>query len=413
MIALYYALYALTLFLALFAVPFHRKLREGFFSRVGLTKRIHAASETWGPERLWFHFSSSGEFEQCLPVLEAVKSQTPETRILLTYFSPSGKKAVRLESERRKGVLPWDHADYAPLDFPFLIRPLLKRLAPKRMVFINRELWPGLVRTAAEEGIPLYLISSFFSTDTQAKNRRLLPLFRKLRAIGTVDLGSESYLKSLDSKLMVETIGDPRVERVLARKRSAKTPWQDFFPEPVVLLASLRPSDLKALAPHLAQFPLTTRLILCPHEPSEKNIRACLEALSPRRARRWSPWLRSPDESSDLVIDTVGQLAELYRIASLVFVGGSFHRRVHNVLEPAAYGCPIFTGPFIQNSHEARTLQNQGALEAHQCGSSLISAMTTVLKDPEEQERRKQILASYLESETGAGKRYFDFLRRH
>lgn len=419
-LGIYYFLYALAWVLLWPLSLLHRKLRQGLWARFGLTRRIRSQTADWpAAPRYWFHFSSSGEFEQCLPVLEELKRAKPTAKIFISCFSPSGRKAVRLEEGRRgNSPLPWDGFDYAPLDLPIFYGPLLAALRPQALIFINRELWPGLVDGCRRRQIPVYLIASFFSGSTQNKNRRLAPVVKQLTAAGTVDLASSQYLQSLAPALKVRKIGDPRVERVLNRKQTSAATLRSaeaFFPPPVLLFASLRPKDLAALAPGfglLGQSPLSPRLVLVPHDPRPAEVEACRQALTNfgLKPRLWSHWLRAPDENSPLIVDTVGMLAELYRIATLVFVGGSFNRRVHNVLEPAAYGRPIFCGPLIENSREALELRERQGLYSYADGTELIQAMEALLRDPEEQARRAKVLADYLSEDVGAAKRYVDLI---
>ncbi len=152
-------------------VPFSKKLRVGLLGRKGLSQRLEKAKESWLkqgliPHPYWFHFSSAGELEQAIPIAEELKRRDSKTAILFTFFSPSGEKGIKLETARREKAqrpLPWDTADYLPLDLSWKVAKALTIVDPKALILINRELWPALLHEAHRRAIPTYLFSSFFS----------------------------------------------------------------------------------------------------------------------------------------------------------------------------------------------------------------------------------------------------------
>lgn len=350
-------------------LPFSKKLRLGLLGRRGLEKRLKTARETWiqkglPPSPHWFHFASAGELEQAIPIAEELKKRNPNTSILFTFFSPSGKKAVHLEKTRREKAnrpLPWDAADYLPLDLPWKVNRALEIINPKALILINRELWPTLISKAYERNIPIFLFSSFFPLNKAKMLKVWHPYLQYLKQIGTVGDSSTELLLKTDPELKVKSIGDTRIERVLERKTLQAAPpvWGEFLAGKKLFIgASLWKQDFHALKPSLAKiakdFP-QWRICLVPHEPADSFITEIKnwgkeEGIS---FRRFSHFLQTPDEVSPLIMDQVGLLAELYRYSSLAFVGGSFKSRVHNVLEPAAYSNAIIVGPCIQNSFEA------------------------------------------------------------
>src|SRR5258708_633977 len=130
---IYDFLYMLALVLSPLALPFSAKLREGFFARLALTARVRRACKGWDSVR-WFHFASSGELEQCLPLLEELRKVEKDSKVFLSYFSPTAKRALALEKKRRENAglpIPWDYADFSPFDLPLFILPLFQILKPK------------------------------------------------------------------------------------------------------------------------------------------------------------------------------------------------------------------------------------------------------------------------------------------
>ncbi|MBI1862383.1 MAG: hypothetical protein HYR96_15835 [Deltaproteobacteria bacterium] len=373
-LTLYRLLWPLAFLLTLLLAPFSQKLRRGLWGRIGLTARIRKLKLS---QPLWFHFSSAGEFEQSLSVIDTVHARSPEIPIFLSYFSPSARGAIEREAKRRNHPPPWRAADYAPFDFAPLASRYYDALNPRALVVINRELWPELTHQAKSRRIPLSLIASFFAKHTGGQG----PALFDFDWIGTVDEGSKAYLERLGAH-SVTVMGDPRIERILARKQTLK-PWADFFTGQNLVLGSIWPDDFLALRD---TFPVLAkkgwRLIFVPHEPTPRFVSAIMTiGKNWGGVRRWSHFLRSPDDQSHLIVDSVGVLADLYSIATAAFVGGSFKSRVHNIAEPAAYGIPILTGPKIQNSAEARELKDLGSLFVIDSGQNTVSILEKAVLD--------------------------------
>ena len=399
---LYEVGYCFALTVAFLALPFSRKIRRGIWGRVGLLKRIKRQCISQSEKTLWFHVASSGEFEQCLPVLEAVKRKAPTAYLFLSFFSPTAYDAISLEAERRRkaGVpCPWDYADYSPFDLSFSVTRFLKQLKPTHFVAIHREIWPTLLRRCRRHNVKTHLFSSYFPPQKQKK----LPFYLK------------RWLTLFDYIGTVDTHGDPRIDRVIQRKAMRKSvpPWRHFFEnQEIFVLASLWKKDFVVISPALAnllQSSISPRLLIAPHEPSETFVRYLSEWFkkSGIPARRWSHWLYGPDTTSHLIIDKVGELAELYSLASFAFVGGSFRARVHNVLEPAVYGKPILVGPHIQNSAEAVELSHiRSGLICVNDRSEFLCEARALLEDGETRRKHSESLIHYINNKAGASEKY-------
>jgi 3-deoxy-D-manno-octulosonic-acid transferase len=194
-------------------------------------------------------------------------------------------------------------------------------------------------------------------------------------------------------------------------------PWADYFSgQKCLVLASVWQEDFDALKPSLKmlaeEFP-QWRILVTPHEPHQEVVERWQRWLESEgiKTRRWSAWLKNPERESALIVDAVGFLAELYRIASLVFVGGSFKSRVHNVLEPAAYGCPVITGPLISNSAEASEMSRRDlGLIRTESAENLAQEFRKLLSDNLRCDRYRGKLQSFLEEKRGAGRRYAELL---
>jgi 3-deoxy-D-manno-octulosonic-acid transferase len=408
-------------------LPFSKKFRRGFLGRRGLEQRLQTAKTNWiqkglNPSPYWFHFASAGELEQAIPIAEELKKRSPKASILFTFFSPSGEKAVRFEKARREKAnrpLPWDAADYLPLDLSWKVTQVLEIVSPKALILINRELWPNLILKSHERNTPIFLFSSFFSSNKTKMLKIWSPYLQYLKQIGTVgDSSTELLLKTVPD-LKVKSIGDTRIERVLERKHLQAAPpaWGEFLAGKKLFIgASLWKEDFEALKPSLVkmakEFP-EWRICLVPHEPEESFITAIKDWGKEQgfSFRRFSHFLQTPDEVSPLIMDQVGLLAELYRYSSLAFVGGSFKSKVHNVLEPAAYSNAIVVGPYIQNSFEATEMNRlhlglRSVSSPQEAQEAILKRISDVSFLRSEGDKAHQ----YLLDRRGAAVKYCDFL---
>lgn len=416
MTLLYYFLYVWALMLSIPLSLVVAKLRGGLVGRLGVKGRLLAIGSK--SEVIWFHVASSGEFEQCLPLLEAVKRRSSLT-ILLTYFSPSGKRAIELEITRRakrQMPLPWDYADYSPWDLPWVVRPIVRALNLTAFVSIHREVWPGLLTALSKAKVPSYLLGTFWPERSQKRFSLIRPWVKLFKEVGTVDRETARFLEREVSHLKVETLGDPRIDRVLSRKVQSPVSFSKFFEKNKVFVgASLWQEDFEALKigmdRALSAEP-SLRLVLVPHDPNDGVAAQIFSFFKEKQIpiRYWSSWIESPDEFSHVIINRVGFLAELYQMAHYVFVGGSFKARVHNVLEPAVYGCPILTGPYIWNSNEAIEMSKKGGLKV--CANPETVSLN-LLKWVHNEPLRKSEAAlnlEYIEKNKGAAERYTKLL---
>lgn len=353
----------------------------------------------------WFHVASSGELEQCVPILESLHERQAGP-VFLSYFSPTAERAIQLEKDRRERAgLPavWSAADYCPWDIPSNVDRYLGALSPRRLVVIHREIWPMLLRGCSRREIPAALAATSFRTVP----RWYRPGLRRLDAVATVNTETRDLLIPLSPDARVVALGDPRRERALARaERGRRRGWHLGHGEPVLVLGSLWPEDFDALRPGLERIFGEWRIVLVPHQPDEQFVERLLGwARKLGSAALWSRWREKREDVTAVVVDTVGELAEIYSLATAAFVGGSFRSRVHNVLEPAAYGIPVLTGPRFENSLEARELVGVGL-------SPLLPGddIARVLGDAERLRRLGEGVRAYFLSAPGTGSRYADFL---
>ena len=400
------------------------KIREGIQGRKRVFAELTNRLETARPleKTAWFHFTSVGEFEQAKPLIEAIY---PETRIILTFFSPS--VAPNAES------YPYaDAAVYLPLDTPRNAERLIRLIDPSVIVFSKFDIWPNLVWKAAKHNIPIIVVAGTLHAGSKRLSRLAKPFFRSVHrhirvhcAISEADAARFQELCSSEHKIVVT--GDTRYEQVYRRAISVE-PDTEFFPgqetlrRPILIAGSTYMEDEKVLLRAYQLLRESTpencpHLILVPHEPTAERIREIRENLN--RAALAHLCLSELTSEADvsvtdvLIIDKIGLLAKLYGLADIAFVGGSFRGSVHNVMEPAALGKPVIFGPTIQNAHEAFLLVDRGGAKLVRTAQELADAITVWLDDTDARTTAGDVGKQLIEENLGAVARTLVHLRKY
>ncbi len=340
---------------------------------------------------IWFHCASLGEFEQGRPVLEAFREKNPDFGILLTFFSPSGY-------EVRKNYSLADFICYLPLDTPQGARSFVQAARPDIAVWVKYEFWPNMIREIKQSGARLIGISIIFRQN-QAFFRPWGGFFRKiLHRFDFLFVQNEASARLLEGigYKKWEVAGDTRFDRVLATANdAAEVPGiQDFLGQdkPRVLVAgSVWPEDMDVLRPFIAAHP-EMKFIVAPHDIKPEQIEGWLGETG---GWRYSEIADFPG-GNVLYIDSIGLLSRLYRYATYALVGGGYRTGLHNILEPAVFGVPIFFGPRkYQKFQEAVDLLELGV--AH----SVEADLEPVLSDLDLDAVREKAKA-YVARNTGA-----------
>lgn len=411
------------------AARFSPKIREGLAGRQSvfdsITKQLKSARLL--SQTAWFHFTSVGEFEQAKPLIEALKD---EVRIVLTYFSPSVHSNVTSYPHH-------DAAIYLPLDTARNAERLFQIINPSLLIFSKFDIWPNLVWCTAKRGVPIALIAGTLHPESKRLTSFARPFFREVhRCISVHCVISEDDAQRFrlicPSSAQIEVTGDTRFDRVYQRAVTVNGN-ADFFPgqstleRPILIAGSTYFADEQVVleayqrlhenASHTPDFNSLPHVILVPHEPTAERINEIRAQL----AAQGLSWVCFSDlqEGVDLsqtdviVIDTVGLLAQLYRLGDVAFVGGSFHGSVHNVMEPAAMAKPILFGPTIHNAYEAGILRTRGAAQLINNPQEMADVLTSLLSDAAERNRMGQIGKQVIEENLGASERTLTQIRAY
>ncbi len=319
--------------------PKAKAFRKGRLQQKEILKK--AFSRNTSDQWVWIHCASLGEFEQGRPVIEALKRSTPSAKVLLTFFSPSGYE-VRKDYELADEVfyLPWDTRSNAKW-FAHNVRPSL-------VIFVKYEFWYHYSAELHKRKIPLISISSIFRKD-QIFFQPYGSLFRKL--LGNFD---HFFVQNEESLTLLASLninnatksGDTRFDRVQQiTQQATEIPLAKQFKDEqkLMVIGSAWPDDMEVLIPFINENKNRLKFIIAPHEITEEFITSIEKSIDGKSIRYSKPG-DAPQDSPVLIIDNIGMLSTLYSYGEFAFVGGAFGDGLHNILEAACYGIPIFFG---------------------------------------------------------------------
>jgi 3-deoxy-D-manno-octulosonic-acid transferase len=399
-----FGLYLYALLLQLVA-PFIPKAAAWVAGRRELLPHIEQVLATDATPRLWVHCASLGEFEQGRPLIEGLRRQYPGHKIVLTFFSPSGY-------EVRKNWPGADYVFYLPLDTAENARRFVAAVRPALVFFVKYEFWYYFLRELRVRGIPAVVVAAIFRPN-QIFFRPWGGFFRQILAqlshIFTQNEASAELLRGI-GLTRVSVAGDTRFDTVVATASAPPRalPLVDAFvadQAPVLVAGSIWPEDMPALAPLMRKHARTMRFIVAPHEVSEAHLQE-VEAAMPGLTVRYSQ--ATPASVADarlLLIDNVGLLSQLYRFGRFAYVGGAFGAGLHNTLEAAAFGLPVFFGPRYEKFQEAVELVELGCAFSVQSAHELESAFDKRYYNEEARLKVQDISLEYIHQHAGATNR--------
>ena len=307
---------------------------------------------------VWFHAASLGEFEQGRPLMEQLRKDHPEYKILLTFFSPSGY-------EVRKNYEGADIITYLPIDTITNARRFLRLVHPVMAFFIKYEFWYNYLHILKHRHIPVYSVSSIFRPEQVffkwygRQYGRVLNCFTHFFVQNEI---SQALLEKIHIK-NVTVVGDTRFDRVLQIKEAAKhLPIVETFKQDaqVFVAGSSWPPDEEIFIPYFKQHP-EWKMIIAPHVIGEDHLRQIEKLLEGRKVIRYTKAENAQLSDADvLIIDCFGLLSSIYHYGEIAYVGGGFGVGIHNVLEAAVWDVPVFFGPNNQKFQEAQGLKAAG-----------------------------------------------------
>lgn len=338
---------------------------------------------------IWFHAASLGEFEQGRPLMERIRKDYPQYKILLTFYSPSGY-------EVRKNYEGADIICYMPVDTRLNAIRFLRLVRPVMAFFIKYEFWSNFLHILKHRNIPTYSVSSIFRED-----QVFFKWYGRSYA-GVLKCFTRFFVQNEESKRLLEgigitavdVVGDTRFDRVLQIKEAAKhlpiceafrtgvassqsadVPHHDFK---VFVAGSSWPPDENVFIPFFNEHK-DWRLLIAPHVIAEEHLKLILSLIKDKKVVRYTQ--TTPEEAAEadvLIIDCFGLLSSMYNYGDVAYIGGGFGVGIHNTLEAAVWNMPVIFGPNNKKFQEAQGLLKSGGgfeINTYEDFSGLMSSL--------------------------------------
>lgn len=338
---------------------------------------------------IWFHAASLGEFEQGRPLMERIRKDYPQYKILLTFYSPSGY-------EVRKNYEGADIICYMPVDTRLNAIRFLRLVRPVMAFFIKYEFWSNFLHILKYRNIPTYSVSSIFRED-----QVFFKWYGRSYA-GVLKCFSRFFVQNEESKRLLEgigitavdVVGDTRFDRVLQIKEAAKqlpiceafrtgvassqsadVPHHDFK---VFVAGSSWPPDENIFIPFFNEHK-DWRLLIAPHVIAEEHLKLIFSLIKGKKVVRYTQ--TTPEEAAEadvLIIDCFGLLSSMYNYGDVAYIGGGFGVGIHNTLEAAVWNMPVIFGPNNKKFQEAQGLLKSGGgfeINTYEDFSGLMSSL--------------------------------------
>jgi 3-deoxy-D-manno-octulosonic-acid transferase len=368
-----HALYAIVSYLAyLVGLPvllFHPKLRDGKWARLGFYGDLPRGQ---GSPRIWFHGASAGDVLTLQPIIRELKARVPGACIIVTTITNSG---LAMAGKKLADVA--DVVTFAPYDLPGATRRAMAALRPDLLVLEYTEIWPNLIRAAARAGARIALTNGRFDPEKLGKYRALFgAIGNPLRRIDCFLMRSDeeaARVLSLGAAPdRVWVTGNTKFDALVldgapGREEELRKEMGLDAERPVFMAGSTHEGEeevLLAVYLKLRERHPGLQLVFAPRYV-ERSGRIMALAAEVGLAVRLRSGGAAAGDAQVTILDTIGELAIAYRLATLVFVGGSFVTRGgQNVLEPAAQGCPVLFGPHMENFKDSvQVLQGRGGIQ--------------------------------------------------
>lgn len=383
---------------ALLISPWNQKAKLWIRGRRGWQKDLERVFKQ-GDRVIWVHCASLGEFEQGRPVIEALKEQCPDHLILLSFFSPSGY-------EKQLNYKLADHVMYLPLDTARNARRLVKAVPLEMVLFVKYEFWFHFLKRLKKEGVPIYLASGIFRPD-QIFFKWYGRWYRRfLDAFTHIFVQEEPSRKLLQHSGInkVSVAGDTRFDRVgqLAETAYSNPALEAFASGAQVIVAgsTWEPDEL-ILQEVFKEISPSVKWIIAPHELSDSHLEKLQKrfpgnVLFTEMGKEITPGTRV------VIVNTIGHLSQLYRYGTLAYIGGGFGKGIHNILEAATYGLPVFFGPKHGKFSEAVELAERGGAFPVSGAAELLSTVHQQLGNPKLLKTTSELASNYVVERLGA-----------
>ena len=415
-----YLLYSLLTFIGFLLVsPYfvYQALRYNKYIG-GLRQRLGYLPITLNVDReasIWIHAVSVGEALTARALVDDLRARYPRLRLFLSTTTMAGYQVAR------RNVPNLDAVFYFPFDWAFIVRRTLNIVRPRLFLMIETEIWPNLLRVCRARGVKTAVVNGRVSARSFRRYRLIRPLFRRVladvdrfcvqseqTARRFIDLGAEPSRVTVTGSLKFDSLQTPATFlREKPRERVLR-----FFrvsPSRIVIVAGStvageEVSFLRAFARVKATTPGGMAIVAPRHPERFDEVERLVRDLGFVTVKRSDLAIDAEPRADVVVLDSIGELAQLYQIATAVFVGGSLvDHGGHNILEPAVFGKPILFGPYMRNFAEiAEAFTTNGAAMRVQSERDLEEAMLALLTDPVRRARLGAAARALVEANRGA-----------
>lgn len=376
------------------------KSRPGLGERMGILPASVARLKNSEDPVVWFQAVSVGEVAALQPILDAFRIKEPFARVVLSTTTPTGRQMAE------KQALDMEALFYFPFDLLPVVERVFDALAPALLVMVESEMWPNVIAAAASRGTRTCIVNARFGDAAFRRAKLVRPVYRWM--LSKIDLicaqshtDAERFVALGAKPEHVCVLGNskfderfPEVSEAEAAKMRQEFGFGDE--DPVLVAGSTHPGEdeilLEAFCRLLPRFG-TLRLVLAPRHPERSDqIHELVEKFGFQVYRRSHAKAGQPQpepvgpQARVVILDTIGELARVYALATVVFVGGSLVRKGgHNILQPIAQGKPVLTGPHMHNFRGIMTIaQEAGVVEVVHNSRELSEAIGRLLRSSEE-----------------------------
>lgn len=360
---------------------------------------------------LWFHAASLGEAEQGLPVIQKLKSQYPKSKILLTFFSPSGFENFNEDDSI-------DFTFYLPMDSKSNAKDFIAIAQPKIAVFIKYEIWVHYFNQLSATNTPLFLTSALFREDQvyfkKPWSRFFLSVLNKVNHIMVQNEDSALLLKQHKVN-HVSVCGETRIDRVLdLMKTDYSNPILEQFTKNAKTLIAGSSWPIEEEMILKAEKKLTgVKIILAPHDISRSHISQIEKIFSKRKIAFYSNKDEDFSDKEILIIDNIGLLSKIYRFADIAFIGGGYGKGLHSTIEASVYGLPVIFGPNHKSFLEPSELIKCGAGFEIDSQAGFDTLLDRLLNNVTDLDKSAKAASDFVLSKSGAVDHIVSKIEKH
>jgi 3-deoxy-D-manno-octulosonic-acid transferase len=359
---------------------------------------------------IWFHCASLGEFEQGRPIIEKCKREIKDSKVLVTFFSPSGY-------EVRKNYAEADAVVYLPLDTKSNAKRFLDIVKPSVAVFVKYEFWPNILKELENRNIKTLLVSGIFR-----ENQPFFKWYGKW-IVSSLQSFDHFFVQNDTSKELLRRLGftnvtisgDTRFDRVyqVTNQKIDLEKIARFKGDTTVLVAgSTWPKDEELLVKFINDLPSRKqKYIIAPHNIHAESIVKLKNSINKNTLLYSEIDSAEPTNFEVLIIDSIGLLSKIYYYADIAFVGGGFGTGLHNILEPATFSVPIIIGPDYEKFNEAKDLVSLKACLVIRNIEELNTTLSALFINKKERTEKGELSRKYILENIGATEIIFNHLR--